>query len=98
MSKVQQIEAQLEKLSPQELQEVRTWLDDFFKDHVELADEVKAALDESRAQIAGQQWTSDARRKIDEGWNQAKAGELRSPEQVRERLAAHRHGFKNTGR
>jgi hypothetical protein len=52
MSKVQQIEAELQKLSAEELREVRDWLDDLFEDQLELTDEVKAALDESRAQIA----------------------------------------------
>ncbi len=33
------------------------------------------------------QWAAEARAKIDEGWTQAKAGQLRSPEAVRENLA-----------
>jgi antitoxin ParD1/3/4 len=35
-----------------------------------------------------QQWSAEANRKIDEGWTQAKDGPLRTPEQVRENLAA----------
>ena len=56
MSKVHQIEAELQKLSTEELREVRDWLDNFFEDQLELTDEVKAALDESRAQIAAGQF------------------------------------------
>jgi putative addiction module CopG family antidote len=33
-------------------------------------------------------WRADARRKIDEGWEQAKAGQLSTPEEVRQFLAA----------
>ena len=35
-----------------------------------------------------EEWKLDARSKIDVGWEQAKAGQLRTPEQVRENLAA----------
>ena len=35
-----------------------------------------------------EQWAADATTKIDEGWAQAKSGQLRSPEAVRESLAA----------
>jgi Arc/MetJ-type ribon-helix-helix transcriptional regulator len=34
------------------------------------------------------QWTAEARAKIDEGWAQAKTGQLHDPEAVRENLAA----------
>jgi putative addiction module CopG family antidote len=33
-------------------------------------------------------WRADASSKIDEGWAQAKAGQLRAPEDVRKSLAA----------
>jgi len=33
-----------------------------------------------------EQWNAEARAKIDEGWNQTKAGQLRSPEAIRENL------------
>jgi predicted transcriptional regulator len=33
-------------------------------------------------------WRADASRKIDEGWEQAKAGQLSTPDEVRQSLAA----------
>jgi ABC-type phosphate transport system ATPase subunit len=47
MSKVQKIKTAIAKLSQKELQELREWLED----KLVLTDEVKAKLDESRAQI-----------------------------------------------
>ena len=41
-----------------------------------------------------EQWAADASAKIDEGWTQAKSGQLRSPEAVRERLAARKADWK----
>ena len=52
MSTVQEIEEAIPKLSRQELAKLKEWLDDFFEDQLELTDEVKAALDKSRAEIA----------------------------------------------
>jgi len=55
MSTVQEIQAAIPKLSAEELVRLKEWLDDFFEDQLELTDEVKAALDRSRAEIeAGQ--------------------------------------------
>ncbi len=52
MSTVQEIRAAIPKLSPEELADLKEWLDDFFEDQLELTDEVKASLDRSRAEIA----------------------------------------------
>ncbi len=41
-----------------------------------------------------EQWKAEARAKIDEGWNQAKAGQLRSSEAVRENLAVRKDTWK----
>ena len=41
-----------------------------------------------------EEWKADARRKIDAGWEQAKSGQLRTPEQVRENLAARKEVWK----
>ncbi len=41
-----------------------------------------------------EQWAAEARAKIDEGWSQAKSGQLRSPETVREGLAARKAAWK----
>jgi len=48
MSTVQEIEAVLPKLSRAEIEQVRAWIDDFLEDQLELTDEVKAKLDQSR--------------------------------------------------
>lgn len=53
MSSVQEIEAVIPKLSRAEIEEVRAWIDDFLEDQLELTDEVKAKLDQSRREIAG---------------------------------------------
>jgi t-SNARE complex subunit (syntaxin) len=51
MSTVQEIEAVLPKLSRAEIEEVRAWIDDFLEDQLDLTDEVKAKLDQSRREI-----------------------------------------------
>ena len=56
MSTVQEIQAAIPELSPKELEELKEWLEDYFEDQLELTDEVKAKLDESRAQIAAGQY------------------------------------------
>ena len=55
MSTVQEIQAAIPKLSAQELADLKQRLDDYFEDQLELADEVKAKLDQSRAEIAAGQ-------------------------------------------
>jgi putative addiction module CopG family antidote len=39
-------------------------------------------------------WRADASRMIDEGWEEAKAGQLRTPEEVRQSLAARKEIWK----
>lgn len=58
MSPVQEIETLLPKLSRAEIEEVRAWIDDFLEDQLELTDEVKAKLDESRREIAEGRYTT----------------------------------------
>lgn len=41
-------------------------------------------------------WRGDARRKIDVGWAQAKSGQLHTPEQARENLAARKEAWKSS--
>lgn len=57
MSTVQEIEAAIPRLSRAEIEAVRAWIDDFLEDQLELADDVKAKLDESRREIAAGQYT-----------------------------------------
>ena len=53
MSTVQKIEAALPKLTRAEVEEVRAWIDDFLEDQLELTDEVKAKLHQSRREHQG---------------------------------------------
>jgi hypothetical protein len=52
VNKVQEIQTAVPALTPQELAELREWLEDYIEDQLELHDEVKAKLDQSRAEIA----------------------------------------------
>ncbi len=58
MSSVQEIEAVIPTLSRAEIEEVRAWIDDFLEDQLELTDEVKAKLDQSRREIAEGNYTT----------------------------------------
>jgi hypothetical protein len=52
MSTVQEIEAAIPRLSRREIEEIRAWIDNFLEDQLELNDEVKSQLDQSRRDIA----------------------------------------------
>jgi hypothetical protein len=58
MSTVQEIEAAIPRLSRNEVEEVRAWIDDFLEDQLELTDEVKAKLDQSHREIAEGHYTT----------------------------------------
>jgi formate dehydrogenase maturation protein FdhE len=58
MSSVQEIEAAIPQLSRAEIEEVRAWIDDFLEDQLELTDDVKAKLDQSRREIAEGNYTT----------------------------------------
>ncbi len=58
MSTVQEIEAAIPKLSRAELKQFHAWFEDYMEDHLELTDEVKAKLDESRREIATGTYTT----------------------------------------
>ena len=55
MSTVQEIEAAIPRLSRAEVEKLRQWIDDYLEDQLELAEEVKAKLDQSRREIAAGQ-------------------------------------------
>lgn len=57
MTTVKEIEAAIPRLSRAEVEELRAWIDDFLEDRMELTDEVKAALDQSRQEIAAGNYT-----------------------------------------
>ena len=58
MSTVQEIEAAILKLSRAEVERIREWIDNFLEDQLELTDEVKAKLDQSRREIAKGNYTT----------------------------------------
>lgn len=58
MSTVKEIQAAIPGLSRGEIEQIRQWIDDYLEDQLELTDEVKAKLDESRSEIATGQYTS----------------------------------------
>ena len=58
VSTVKEIEAAIPKLSRAEIEEIREWIDDYLEDQLELTDDVKAKLDQSRAEIAAGQYTT----------------------------------------
>ena len=45
-------------LSREEIKQIREWIDDYLEDQLELTDEVKAKLDQSRREIAAGQYTT----------------------------------------
>ena len=51
MSKVEQIESELEKLSPAELRQIRDWLDDFVEDQMNFTPEFESAIQESEQEM-----------------------------------------------
>ena len=57
MSTVKEIQATIPKLSREEIEEIREWIDDYLEDQLELTNEVKAKLDQSRREIAAGQCT-----------------------------------------
>lgn len=58
MSTVKEIQAAIPKLSLGEIEQIRTWIDDYLEDQLELKDQVKAKLDQSRREIAAGQYTT----------------------------------------
>lgn len=58
MSTVKEIEAALPHLSRKEIEDVRAWIDDYLEDQLELTDETKNRLDESRREIAAGNFTT----------------------------------------
>ena len=58
MSTVKEIQAAIPRLSRQEVEQVRQWIDDYLEDRLELSDEVKTKLDQSRSEVAAGQYTT----------------------------------------
>lgn len=58
MSTVKEIQAAIPNLSREEIEQIREWIDDYLEDRLELTDEVKAKLDQSRREIAAGRYTT----------------------------------------
>ena len=58
MSTVKEIQEAIPRLSRNEVEAIRDWIDDYLEDQRELSDEVKAKLDESRREIAAGKYTT----------------------------------------
>ena len=58
MSTVQEIEAAIPRLTRAELDQLRVWFEDYLEDQLELTEEVKGKLDESRREIAAGHFTT----------------------------------------
>ena len=58
MSTVKEIQAAIPKLSREEIEQIRQWIEDYLEEQLELTDEVKAKLDQSRREIAAGQYTT----------------------------------------
>jgi hypothetical protein len=58
VSTVKEIQAAIPKLSLGEIEQIRAWIDDYLEDQLELTDQVKARLDQSRREIAAGQYTT----------------------------------------
>ncbi len=52
MSKVQAIESELQKLTPEEIREVRDWLENFLEDQFQFTDEFEADIRQSERDMA----------------------------------------------
>jgi hypothetical protein len=58
VSTAEEIRTAIPKLSRAEIEAIREWIDDYLEDRLELTDEIKAKLDQSRAEIATRQYTT----------------------------------------
>ena len=58
MSTVKEIQTAIPNLPREEVEQIRQWIDDYLEDRLELSDEVKTKLDQSRAEIAAGRYTT----------------------------------------
>lgn len=52
MSKVEEIEAEIEKLRPEELRQLRDWMDDLLEDQLEFTDAFEAKIQQAERDLA----------------------------------------------
>ena len=62
VSTAEEIRTAIPKLSRAEIEAIREWIDDYLEDRLELTDETKAKLDQSRREIAAGQYTTRQRK------------------------------------
>ena len=58
MSTIQEIEAAIPQLRREEVEALRAWIEDYLEDQLELRDDVRQQLDQSRREIAGGDFTT----------------------------------------
>jgi hypothetical protein len=58
VSTVKEIQEAIPRLSRQEVEAVRDWIDDYLEDRLELTDEVKSKLDQSHREIAASKYST----------------------------------------
>jgi hypothetical protein len=58
VSTAEEIRTALPKLSRPEIEAIREWIDDYLEDRLELTDEIKSKLDQSRREIQAGQYTT----------------------------------------
>jgi hypothetical protein len=58
VSTAEEIRSAIPKLSRAEIETIREWIDDYLEEQLELTDEVKAKVDQSRREIAAGQYTT----------------------------------------
>jgi hypothetical protein len=58
VSTAEEIRTAIPKLSRAEAEAIREWIDDYLEDQLELTDETKAKVDQSRREIAAGQYTT----------------------------------------
>jgi hypothetical protein len=62
MSTIQEIEAAIPRLKREEIEALRAWIEDYLEDQLELRDEVKQQIDQSRHDIAAGDYTCGCRK------------------------------------
>jgi bacterioferritin (cytochrome b1) len=58
VSTVKEIQEAIPNLSRAEIEQIREWIENYLEDQLELTEDVKAKLDQSRAEIAAGDYTN----------------------------------------
>jgi len=58
VSAAEEIRTAIPKLPRAEIEAIREWIDDYLEDRLQLTDEIKSKLDQSRREIAAEQYTT----------------------------------------